>query len=211
MGIEERKEREKQMRRQQIMDAAKKVFASKGFGGATMENIAEEAEFSPATLYLYFKNKDELFASLNLRMLQDLITRMEGVRDQKNLGPEKRIMALEKALYDVYLTDPLNVVNVLRFQSKGRLRNLSPELSSQIGGCTKQYIRAIADLFEKGVRDGVFLDCQPVAFAEIVWSVFAGLVLYEDTKKGLNEGKDLLEPTLILALEIIGRGIIKKN
>jgi len=44
-----------------------------------------------------------------------------------------------------------------------------------------------------------------------VWSVFAGLVLYEDTKKGLNEGKDLLEPTLILALEIIGRGIIKKN
>jgi len=83
MGIEERKEREKQMRRQQIMDAAKKVFASKGFGGATMENIAEEAEFSPATLYLYFKNKDELFASLNLRMLQDLIRRMEHVRDGK--------------------------------------------------------------------------------------------------------------------------------
>jgi len=209
MGIEERKEREKQMRRQQIMDAAKKVFASKGFGGATMENIAEEAEFSPATLYLYFKNKDELFASLNLRMLQDLITRMEDVRDQKELGPEKRIMALEKALYDVYLTDPLNVVNVLRFQSKGRLRNLSPELSSQIGDCTKQYIRAIADLFEKGVREGVFLDCHPVAFAEIVWGVFAGLVLNEDTKKGLDEGKDLLEPTLILALEIIGRGIMK--
>ena len=210
MGIEERKEREKKMRRQQIMDAAKKVFASKGFGGATIENIAEEAEFSPATLYLYFKNKDELFASLNLRMLQDLITKMEHVRDRENLNPEKRIMALEKALYEVYLSDPLNVVNVLRFQSKGRLRHLSPELSSQISDCTKQYIRAIADLFEEGVREGVFLDCHPVAFAEIVWSIFAGLVLNEDTKKGLNEGKDLLEPTLILALEIIGRGI-KKN
>ncbi len=123
-----------------------------------MENIAEEAEFSPATLYLYFKNKDELFASLNLRMLQDLIRRMEHVRDGKDLSPEKRIMALEKALYEVYLTDPLNVVNVLRFQSKGRLRNLSPELSSQIRDCTKQYIRAIADFFEEGVREGVFLD-----------------------------------------------------
>ena len=209
MGIEERKERERKMRRQQIMDAAKKVFASKGFGGATMENIAEEAEFSPATLYLYFKNKDELFASLNLRMLQDLIRRMEHVRDGKDLSPEKRIMALEKALYEVYLTDPLNVVNVLRFQSKGRLRNLSPELSSQIRDCTKQYIRAIADFFEEGVREGVFLDCHPVAFAETIWSVFSGLVLYEDTKKGLNEGKDQLEPTLILALEIIGRGIMK--
>ena len=195
MGIEERKEREKKMRRQQIMDAAKKVFAAKGFGGATMENIAEEAEFSPATLYLYFKNKDELFASLNLRMLQDLITRMEDVRDRENLSPEKRIMALEKALYEVYLSDPLNVVNVLRFQSKGRLRSLSPELSSQIRDCTKQYIRADADRFGGGVRDGVFLDCHPVAFAEIIWSIFAGLVLNEDTKKGLNEGKDVLEPT----------------
>ena len=209
MGIEERREREKKMRRRQIMDAAKKVFASKGFGGATMENIAEEAEFSPATLYLYFKNKDELFASLNLRMLRDLIAKMDEVRDQKNLSPEKRIMALEKALYDVYLSDPLNVVNVLRFQSKGRLRNLSPELSSEIKDCTKQYINAIADLFEEGVREGVFLDCHPVAFAEIIWSVFTGLVLYEDTKKGLNEGKDQLEPTLIMALEILGRGIMK--
>lgn len=197
------------MRRRQIMDAAKMVFASKGFGGATMENIAEKAEFSPATLYLYFKNKNALFASLNLRMLQDLIARMDDVRDQKNLSPEKRIMALEKALYDVYLSDPLNVVNVLRFQSKGRLRNLSPELSSEIKDCTKQYINAIADLFEEGVREGVFLDCHPVAFAEIIWSVFTGLVLYEDTKKGLNEGKDQLEPTLIMALEILGRGIMK--
>ena len=197
------------MRRRQIMDAAKMVFASKGFGGATMENIAEKAEFSPATLYLYFKNKDELFASLNLRMLQDLIAKMDEVRHQENVSPEKKIMALEKALYDVYLSDPLNVVNVLRFQSRERLKNLSPELTTQIRSCTEQYIGAIAVLFEEGVREGVFLDCHPVAFAEIIWSVFTGLVLHEDTKKGLNEGKEQLEPTLIMALEILGRGIMK--
>ena len=47
----------------------------------------------------------------------------------------------------------------------------------------------------------------PAAFADIVWGVFAGLVLLEDTKKGLEQGKDLLRPTLELALEIISRGI----
>ena len=206
MGIEERKEREKKMRRQQIMDAAKKVFAAKGFGGATMDNIAEEAEFSPATLYLYFKNKDDLFASLNLRMLQHLINKMENVRD-KELSPEKRMEALAKALYEVYLTDPVNVVNVLRFQSKERLRNLSPELSSQISEYTKIYMSAVAQIFEDGVRDGDFLDRHPIAFADIVWSLFSGLVLWEDTKKGLNSGRDFLRPTLELALEVIGRGI----
>jgi AcrR family transcriptional regulator len=209
MGIEERKVREKKMRRRQIMDAAKKVFASKGFGGATVENITEEAELSPATLYLYFKNKDELFASLNLRMLEALIAKVENVRDEKGLSPEKKIKELQKALYDVYLTDPLNVVNVLRFQSKERLRNLSPELASQIRDYTRKYMNAIAEIFENGVQDGTFLDRHPAAFADIVWGVFGGLVLLEDTKKGLKQGKDLLRPTLELALEIISRGIKK--
>jgi AcrR family transcriptional regulator len=210
MGIEERKEREKKMRRQQIMDAAKKVFASKGFGGATIENIAEEAEFSPATLYLYFKSKDELLASLNLKLLQTLIAKIEHVRDQERLSPEKKIIALEKALYGVYLTDPLNVVNVLRFQSKERLRKLSPELSSQIRACTQKYMKAIAEIFKNGVQEGIFLDRHPAAFADIVWSLFAGLVLLEDTKKGFDQAKDFLRPTLELAMEIISRGI-KKN
>ena len=197
------------MRRQQLMNAAKKVFASKGFDRATIENIAEEAEFSPATLYLYFKSKDELLASLNLKMLQTLIAKMEHVRDQKDLSPKKKIIALEKALYEVYLTDPLNVVNVLRFQSKENLRKLSPKLASQIRDHTQRYMRAIADIYRDGVREGVFLDRHPVAFADIVWSLFAGLILLEDTKKGLDRCKDFLRPTLEQALEMITRGIEK--
>jgi AcrR family transcriptional regulator len=209
MGIEERKERERKMRRQLMMDAAKKVFASKGFGRATIENIAEEAEFSPATLYLYFKSKDELLASLNLKMLQTLIAKMEHVRDQEGLSPKKKIIELEKALYEVYLTDPLNVVNVLRFQSKESLRKLSPELASQIRDYTQRYMRAIADIYRDGVQEGAFLDRHPAAFADIVWSLFAGLVLLQDTKKGLDRCKDFLRPTLEQALEIITRGINK--
>ncbi|MBW1781220.1 MAG: TetR/AcrR family transcriptional regulator [Deltaproteobacteria bacterium] len=209
MGIEERKKREKKQRRQQIMDAAKKVFASRGFGGATVESIAEEAEFSPATLYLYFKSKDDLFASLNLRMLKNLISKMEDVRD-KPLSPEKKIRALAKALYDVYLVDPLNVVNVLRYQSRERLQNLSPELSSQISDFTRKYMNTVAQIYEDGVKKGIFLDRHPNGFADIVWSLFSGLVLWEDTKKGFGSGDDLLAPTLELALELIGRGI-KKN
>lgn len=194
------------MRRRQIMDAAKKVFASRGFGGATMESIAEEAEFSPATLYLYFQSKDDLFASLNLAMLQQLTSKMEHVREQA-LSPEKKISELARALYDVYLLDPLNVVNVLRYQSKERLQKLSPELSSQISDCTRKYMNTLAEIFENGVRKGDLLDRNPAAFADIVWSLFSGLVLWEDTKRGFGSGKDLLRPTLELALEVINRGV----
>ena len=61
MGIQERKQRERERRRQQIIVAAKRVFSEKGFSKSTMEDIAREAELSPGTLYLYFKNKDKVY------------------------------------------------------------------------------------------------------------------------------------------------------
>ena len=79
MGIQERKERERDRRRQQIMIAATRVFSEKDFNKATMEDIAKEAELSPGTLYLYFKNKDELFASLSLRILHYMNIRLQHV------------------------------------------------------------------------------------------------------------------------------------
>lgn len=210
MTIQERKEREKEMRRQQIIDAAERVFTSRGVCDATIENIAEEAELSPATLYLYFKNKDELYASLNLRMLEVLVQKMEDIYHQDRLNPENKIMALKKALYEVYEHNPLNVINVLRFQSSEELRKLSPELSSQIKDGARQYLRAIAGIYKDGVNKGVFLNRHPTAFADIVWGLFTGVVLWEETKRGFDSKKDFLRPTLELAIEIICRGI-KKN
>ncbi len=76
MGIKERKKREKERRRQQIVVAAKKVFSDKGFNRATMDDIANEAEVSPGTLYLYFKNKEDIYASLSVRIIQYLQIRV---------------------------------------------------------------------------------------------------------------------------------------
>ncbi len=79
MGIQERKRRERKRRRRQIMTAARKVFSIKGFTKTTMEDIAREAELSPGTLYLYFKNKEELYASLSVEILEHLHNRLKRV------------------------------------------------------------------------------------------------------------------------------------
>ena len=97
MGIKERKEREKERRRQQIIIAAKRIFSAKGFNKATMEDIAKEAEISPGTIYIYFKNKDELYASLSIRILQHLNIRLEHVKNQNNVNIEQRIATLKDA------------------------------------------------------------------------------------------------------------------
>lgn len=56
-----RRERERLMRRKEIIDAAREVFARKGFKDATLEDVAERAEFGKGTLYNYFSNKEGLF------------------------------------------------------------------------------------------------------------------------------------------------------
>ena len=58
MGVIERREREKQQRREQAIQAAMEIYDEEGYHAITMEKIAERAEISRAALYLYFKNKD---------------------------------------------------------------------------------------------------------------------------------------------------------
>ncbi|MCB2205956.1 TetR/AcrR family transcriptional regulator [bacterium] len=59
-----RKERERLFKRQEIVEAAREVFALRGFSAATLDEIADRAEFSKGTLYNYFQNKEELFETV---------------------------------------------------------------------------------------------------------------------------------------------------
>ena len=209
MGIQERKEREKERRRQQIMVAAKRVFSDKGFNKATMEDIAQEAELSPGTLYLYFKNKEELYASLSLRILQYLLIRVEHVNDDKEADPEEKLKALMDAMYDVYEFDPLIIINMFHLQSSETLRNLSPQLMEEIKSLSRKSLGSIAKIFEQGVEQGLFHDHHPVALADTFWAMFSGVVLWLTSKKLIDEQKDYLKQTLEMAFEIFGRGIKK--
>ena len=65
MGIAERREREKQELRDKILTAAEKMFREEGFEKTTLRKIAKAIEYSVGTIYLYFKNKDEILFALH--------------------------------------------------------------------------------------------------------------------------------------------------
>ena len=60
MGVAERKEREKENLRQEILDAAREIFVTQGYDALSMRKVAERIEYSPTTIYLYFRDKSEL-------------------------------------------------------------------------------------------------------------------------------------------------------
>lgn len=211
MGIQERKKREKERRRQQILVAAKRVFSTKGFTKATMEDIAKEAELSPGTLYLYFKNKDELFSSLSIRILQYLNIRLEHVAsNKKQLTVDQKIEAIREAMHDVYKFDPLMLVNMFHLQSSETLKSLSPDLIAEIKNLSKNSLAIIARLFDEEIHSGAVIDQPAMVLADIMWSMFSGIVLWEESKKMIEGDKDFLEKTLDTAFDIFRRGIKTK-
>ncbi len=90
MGVIERKEREKELRSENIIDAAERIFFNKGFEHATMNDVAEEAELSKGALYLYFHSKNELCMAILQRSLHILRKIFVLLLNEKNLtGIEK--------------------------------------------------------------------------------------------------------------------------
>jgi len=60
VGVKERRARQKKFLRQEILDAASELFVKKGYENVSMRRVAEKIEYSPTTIYLYFKDKAEL-------------------------------------------------------------------------------------------------------------------------------------------------------
>ena len=65
MGIAERKEKQKLEIRKAILEASMQLFVEEGFGNVSIRRIADIIEYSPTTIYLYFKDKDEIFFNLH--------------------------------------------------------------------------------------------------------------------------------------------------
>ncbi len=81
MGIIERKEREREEMRRLILDAAQKLFLTNGYEKVSIRNIADEIEYSPATIYLYYKDKNELFFALHQMAFDKLIAEFAPIAE----------------------------------------------------------------------------------------------------------------------------------
>ncbi len=89
MGIKDRKERQKQEIKRLILDTARKLFLEEGFDKVTIRHIAERIEYSPATIYLHFKDKDEILFELHTEGFNELYQRQQHVMKIKD--PLKRL------------------------------------------------------------------------------------------------------------------------
>jgi TetR/AcrR family transcriptional regulator len=95
-----RKEKEREIRHNDIINTAEKLFFSRGFDKVSMNDIAEQAEMARGTLYLYFKNKNDIYAAIAIRAAKILGEMFSEV--PQNLTGIEKIRALSSTYYQFY-------------------------------------------------------------------------------------------------------------
>lgn len=207
MGIKERREREKNLRRAQIVEAAKTMFMRKGFYSTTMGDIAEQAELSPATIYQYFQDKDHLYASLNIETLTYMTDKVGQLQADPDLSVEEKIFKVRDILYQAYTKDPLALRVIFHVQLEDTISTLSDELLNELNRLGQLLMRQLAQIYEEGVRLGELREGPGISYADVIWGIFAGLIIWEEAKKKVNPQKDYLRPTLDLAFQVFYQGV----
>lgn len=209
MGIQERKKREKEGRRQQILTASKQLFAERGFHQTTMEDIANAAELSPGTIYLYFKSKDELFAELSLGVIQYFNGRLEKMNSKEHTSALQKLIGIKDILQDICTFDSFILINALKLQSADTLKKLSPRLINELRKHAGTAVGRLSDIFKEGVSGGYFLERSPESFTGILWGVFTGMVLMNEIQESFTAHTNDLPGALENAFEVFSRGIMK--
>jgi AcrR family transcriptional regulator len=95
MGSKERRERQKESLRQEILDAARDLFVNEGYENVSMRRIAEKIEYSPTTIYLYFQDKSELLFNICEETFARLSSSLEAITKES----DDPVICLKRGLF----------------------------------------------------------------------------------------------------------------
>jgi TetR/AcrR family transcriptional regulator len=158
-----RKEREYLAHREEILLAAEKVFAAKGFFPTTMSDIARQAEFGTGTLYKYFKSKEELYFTLIDEKVEEINCLVKSELSQKTSAVEriKKVLGLQFEFFE-------RNRDFFRIYTSERSRfewTVKDELGRGLHEKMIAYINILAEVMRKGIEEGEFRPLNPMDLA----------------------------------------------
>jgi AcrR family transcriptional regulator len=191
MTIANRKERQKEELKAKILESAKELFIEKGYDATSIRNIAERIEYSPTTIYLYYKDKDDIFYALHqegFRLLNQYFRVLEHVSQ-----PFERLKTIMRAYIKFALEN--KEFYDLMFISRAPMNALDDDCEEWDEG--KKSFESLVFTVQQCIDAGYFegMDAENLSFT--LWSMVHGIcslqirdrcaVLTEEKQKGLSD------------------------
>lgn len=177
MGVLERKEREKEQRRKQILEASEKLFLQKGYDNVTMDEIARECELSKGTLYLYYKSKEELFCVLLIKCMDVLIHMFkEGIEGKKSIVEKMQAIGVKYLEFYYKYPQYFKILNYMGEHKSIKSEGME-DLEKQLIKKNKELWDIDVQILEEGKKEGIFKnDFDSFEFSIMLWASSNGVI-----------------------------------
>jgi len=199
-----RREREKAKHRQEIFNAAIKVFARKGFYPATLEEVAKEAEFSKGAIYTYFSNKEDLLFQImenKLGFIGDFI--QDLLSCQKSFKEE--LMDLLIGTTELAAKNP-DFCKLLMNQHAQHFKSMSDENKLKLKQIHDKYHVILVKRIQKAMDDGEIKALPPDVISEMIIGALNSIVNFHWHHGTLKK----VTPNCRIFVELLFDGIAKK-
>ena len=180
MPHSQRQLEERQMRKERILSGALQVFKNNGIDGATMDEIANESGFGKATLYYYFKSKEDVLTAILLEGWLKIWESLEPVIAEQHTPRKTFVNVLIKIAENAQNRPGLfeflfNVPKVVKIENQP-WKEYQDRLYSVIKG-----------LIEDGVKSGEFPNINPNHMFRALGGLFMGLVFMGDREEPVTD------------------------
>ncbi len=202
MGVSERKERERKEMQRLILETAMKLFLEEGYENVSIRKIAEKIEYSPATIYLYFKDKDQILYALYKVAFERFYQRLQPV--ETIADPLKRLRQGGIVYLKFAFDHPeyYDLMFIMRAPIRKILNEQEPEFGAQgfeMLMTTLKECREQGRLTEKN-------DLEAVSLA--VWSFLHGMASLVTRHRVRMIPEERLKPTIGAALDFMLASIL---
>lgn len=161
---------------EKIKEAARKIFLQKGFSGAKIRDIADEANINIALLNYYFRSKEKLFDAIFNEALSELLSGMLGILDDRSLSFEEKIIKVVHTDIEILKKNPLLPNFVFN------------ELNSKVDKIIQQFPNVLefdkvhfVEQFNEGVAQGKYRNIHH----DHVYSCMQGMILQPFIEKSM--------------------------
>ncbi len=160
MGVEDRKERERQARRAEILTAAEALFSERGFHEVTMEAIAERAELSKGAVYLYFASKEELFFTLMRDRALSFLATLEAAMQEPGSFIDRLTCMVRH--YFAFFEKHRPFIRLIHAEKSRMDAQVADEFRREITDLFRRFVVFWERVMEMGKKEGVLRDVPAI-------------------------------------------------
>lgn len=192
-----------EFRSSEILEAARQVFAKKGFNEATVDEIAEAAEVAKGTLYLYFRSKHEMYLAALRQGIEALYKQTKERLGQATTTKQKFRTFVETRI--AYFDENRDFFKIY-YTELGNIFCDPTGIPKNVRDLYKKQVRLLERILEEGMSSGELRPLPPAATANAIYDLIRGLI----ARRLLAPSKAGAAGDLAFLLDLIWKGIEKR-